>query len=80
MARQSNEDRAVSAKPSKGGLNPGVESTGGGKAVPVNEQVWQLELPWVQIPGCTRIEAASRPVFVGGGAARVGMRRPRRRG
>jgi group II intron reverse transcriptase/maturase len=45
MARQSNEDRAVTAKPSKGGLNPGDEPPGGGKAVPVNEQAWQLELP-----------------------------------
>jgi group II intron reverse transcriptase/maturase len=45
MARQSNEDRAVSARPPKGGSNPGVEPGGGGKAVPVNEQARQLELP-----------------------------------
>jgi group II intron reverse transcriptase/maturase len=65
MARQINEDRAVSAKPPKGGLNPGVESPGGGKSVPVNEQAQQLEL---------RLETAEDPTRKGrgadGGAAR----------
>ena len=59
MPRQSKEDRAVSAKPSKDGLNPGVEPPGGGKAIPVNEQMRQLELCF---------EPAEDPVHCGTGA------------
>lgn len=44
MARQVNEDRAVTTRPPKGGCNPRFERLGGGKSVPVDEQARQLEL------------------------------------
>jgi group II intron reverse transcriptase/maturase len=49
MTLQSNEDRAVSAKLSKGSLNPESELSGGGKLVPVNEQMWQPALPFATV-------------------------------
>jgi group II intron reverse transcriptase/maturase len=46
MARQKSEDRVVPKSLRKSASTRGGEHPGGGKAVPVNEQAWQLELPF----------------------------------
>jgi group II intron reverse transcriptase/maturase len=46
MARQKSEDRIKPKSRRKPVLTRGVERPGGGKAVPVNEQTWQLGLPF----------------------------------
>jgi group II intron reverse transcriptase/maturase len=46
MARQKSEDRVVPKSLRKSASTQGGEHPGGGKAVPVNEQAWQLELPF----------------------------------
>jgi len=45
MARQKSEDRIKPKSRRKSVLTREAERLGGGKAVPVNEQTWQLELP-----------------------------------
>lgn len=45
MTRQKSEDCVVPEGPRKEVRTRGDERSGGGKAVPVSEQVWQLELP-----------------------------------
>jgi RNA-directed DNA polymerase len=46
MARQKSEDRIKPKSRRKSVLTRGEERPGGGKAVPVNEQAWQLGLPF----------------------------------
>jgi RNA-directed DNA polymerase len=46
MARQKSEDRIKPKSRRKPALTRGDERPGGGKAVPVNEQAWQLGLPF----------------------------------
>jgi group II intron reverse transcriptase/maturase len=64
MTRQRNEDPAVPQSRRKAVLTQKVESPGGGKSVPVNEQTRQLEL-FVE----TAEEAAVKTVAAVGGAA-----------
>jgi retron-type reverse transcriptase len=59
MVRQNKEDCAVPEGLRKPAQTQGVESQGGGKAVPVNEQTWQLEL---------QLETAENPVRTRTGA------------
>lgn len=62
MTRQNNEDCAVPEGRRKAVPTHDVERSGGGKAIPVNEQAWQLEL---------RIETAEKPArATDGGAGR----------
>ena len=46
MARQKSEDRIKPKSRRKSVSTRGEERPGGGKAVPVNEQAWQLGLPF----------------------------------
>ena len=60
MARQSKEDRAVPQGRRKTVPAHGVESpVGGGKAIPVNERTWQLELHFETAESLER--AAGKP-------------------
>lgn len=65
MARQKSEDRIVPKSRRKPASTRGDERPGGGKAVPVNEQTWQLGLPFG-----TAENGAGQPAPLVGAAAR----------
>ena len=69
MARQKSEDCIRPQGRRKSVVTRGVERPGGGKAVPVNEQTKQLELPFE-----TAEETTPRGAVADGGAARLQWR------
>lgn len=73
MVRQNKEDGAVPEGRRKPAQTQGIERRGGGKAVPVNEQTWQLEL---QLETAENSKAA-RKGAVGGSASHLREAQPR---
>ena len=77
MARQNNEDPAVSHSHRKVASTRADEPVGGEKGVPVTQQVWQLDL----FTGTAEYPEARAEGAVGeaGWPQRAGLRRARRR-
>lgn len=76
MTQQKSEDRTVPEGPRKSAPTQSVESSGGGKAVPVNEQARQLFLPFAiaENPGAEKVKG----LVAGGGADRSASTRATR--